>query len=191
MGPAGTEAPPGSAEQATLAEALRKGDPAAEARLAQLFTPKIYVLALARTRDREAARDLVQEVLIAVLRALRNGQLREAEKLPAFIQGTARNLVNNYLRARCHQPDFVPILPDSALTAKPNSPQDSDRVELVLRALERLEVLDRKIMLMILVDGLKPGEIAYQLGLTSEAVRQRKSRAIKKVSQYIAKLSRT
>ena len=188
MGPVGAQP---LLEQAALAEALRNGDPAAEAQLAQLFTPKIYVLALARTRDREAARDLVQEVLIAVLHALRNGQLREAEKLPAFIQGTARNLVNNYLRTRCHQPEFVPLPPDSALAAVPQSSCESDRIRLVTRALQRLEVLDRKIMLMILVDGLKPGEIAYQLGLTSEVVRQRKSRAIKKVSEYIDKLSRT
>ena len=191
MGPVGTASLPGVAEQAALAEALRKGDPAAEAQLVQLFSPRIYLLALARTRDREAARDLVQEVLMAVLHALRNGHLREAEKLPAFIQGTARNLVNNYLRTRCHQPEFVPLPSDSALTATPGAAHDSDRIRLVLRALERLEAIDRKIMLMILVDGLKPGEIAFQLGLTSEVVRQRKSRAIKKVSEYIDKLSRT
>jgi RNA polymerase sigma factor (sigma-70 family) len=191
LGPARIEAPLGAAEQASLAEALRNGDPAAETQLAQVFSPKIYLLALARTRDREAARDLVQEVLIAVLRALRNGQLRESEKLAAFIQGTARNLVNNYLRTRGHQPDFVPLPPDSALAARSGSSQESDRIGLVLRALEKLEIIDRKIMLMILVDGLKPGEIAYQLGLTSEVVRQRKSRATKKVSQYVAKLSRT
>jgi DNA-directed RNA polymerase specialized sigma24 family protein len=34
---------------------------------------------------------------------------------------------------------------------------------------------------MTLVDGLKPGEIAETLRLTSEVVRQRKSRALKKL----------
>ena len=60
----------------------------------------VFVIAVARTRDREAARDLTQEILIAVLKALREGRLRDSEKLSAFIQGTARNLINNYLRTK-------------------------------------------------------------------------------------------
>jgi DNA-directed RNA polymerase specialized sigma24 family protein len=42
-----------------------------------------------------------------------------------------------------------------------------------------------------LVEGEKPGEIAQQLGLSSEVVRQRKSRAVKKVSEYIRSRLRT
>ena len=43
---------------------------------------------------------------------------------------------------------------------------------------------------MTLVDGLKPGEIAAELGLTSEVVRTRKLRAIKKITDFVRNMSR-
>src|SRR4051812_46283252 len=81
-----------------LVERIRQGDSAAEGELAAIFRQRIFVAAVARVRDREIARDLTQETLMAVIKSLRAGQLREADKLPAFIQGTARNLINNFFR---------------------------------------------------------------------------------------------
>ena len=45
--------------------------------------------------------------------------------------------------------------------------------------------------MLTLVDGLKPAEIAAQLGLNGEVVRARKSRALQKVIEYVRGLSRT
>ena len=59
------------------------------------------------------------------------------------------------------------------------------------RALTGLNRSDKGILLMTLVDGLKPGEIAYRLGLTAEVVRARKSRALKRVIDRVSSLSRT
>ena len=68
------------------------------------FSHRIFVMGVARTHDREAARELVQDVLIAVIGALRKGQLQDADKLAAFVHGTARNLINNQLRTASQQP---------------------------------------------------------------------------------------
>src|SRR5262249_22348806 len=84
----------------SLAERIHRGDEAAEEELVNAYRRGILAIATARVRDREAALDLTQEVLMAALRALREGHLREPEKLPAFIQGTARNIINNFLRTR-------------------------------------------------------------------------------------------
>ena len=62
---------------------------------------------------------------------------------------------------------------------------------MVRQALEQLDVTDQNILMRTLVGGEKPGEIAQRLGLSSEVVRQRKSRAVKKVSEYIRIRSRT
>jgi len=56
--------------------------------------------------------------------------------------------------------------------------------------LEQLELTDQRILLLTLVEGLKPGDIAQRLNLTSEVVRARKSRAVRKVTETIRKLSR-
>ena len=58
------------------------------------------------------------------------------------------------------------------------------------RALAVLDSTDRKILLLTLIEGLKPGEIGARLGLTSEVVRTRKSRALKKAAERVKHLSR-
>src|SRR5260370_40532735 len=79
----------------TLIARIRSGEGAAEEELVALYRRPIFAIAAARTGDREAARDLTQEVLMAVLQAVRDGQVRESDKLGAVIQGTTRNLIHN------------------------------------------------------------------------------------------------
>jgi DNA-directed RNA polymerase specialized sigma24 family protein len=47
------------------------------------------------------------------------------------------------------------------------------------------------VLLLTLVDGLKPREIARRLGLSDEVVRARKSRALKKIIEFVRDRSRT
>src|SRR5262245_16330690 len=185
-----TPSPPADLSQ--LAERIRDGDPSAEEELVRTFGERVKVFVAMRTRDRELARDLAQEVMINVLGALRRGQLREPDRLGAFVYGTARNVVNNQIRT-ARRDRSEPLDPDVAVaTADPAQEFESrQRRDLVRRALSRLKRTDRGILLMTLVDGLKPGEIAGRLGLTAEVVRARKSRALKKVVDRISELSRT
>jgi RNA polymerase sigma-70 factor (ECF subfamily) len=178
-------------QQCALAEGVRNRESSAEEELCRLFSDRVRFLVVARTRDPEAARDLTQDVLLAVVSALRDGHLREAERLAAFVYGTARNVINNYLRTRSRLPKEDPLddTLDLAGTANPDH-ENSERIALVRRALARLGALDRKILMLTLVEGLKPGEIGVQLGLTSEVVRARKSRALKKTTECVKRLSR-
>lgn len=177
-------------QQSTLAERIRRLEPSAEEELVNLFSDRIALLVRTRTRDPEASRDLTQEVLLAVVLALRDGQLREAERLAAFVYGTARNLINNYLRTRSRLPREDSI--DAELhPANLQDPfENTERDALVRNALGVLDLIDRRILLLTLVKGLKPGEIAARLGLTAEVVRTRKSRALKKATERVKKLTR-
>lgn len=174
-----------------MAERIRAGDRSAEEELVREYSSRVRVFAGMRTRDREAARDLAQEVMMHVLTALRRGQLRDTERVGSFVYGTARNVVNSYLR-RCRDRRSEPLSPE--IPAATDDPEDElesrQRQELVRRALSRLNRDDRGILLLTLVDGLKPGEIAYRLGLTADVVRVRKSRALKKVVERIQELTR-
>ena len=177
-------------QQSSLAERIRGHEPAAEEELVGLFSDRVRFMVLARTRDPEVARDLAQDVMLAVVRALRGEQLREPERLAGFVYGTARNVLNNYLRSRSRLPKEDPI--DDALhLAQPPEPVDNtERMGLVRRALAFLGSTDRRILLLTLVEGLKPGQIGAQLGMTSEVVRARKSRALKKTIERVKRLSR-
>jgi RNA polymerase sigma factor (sigma-70 family) len=175
-----------------LAERIRQGDSSAETELVHEFTHRIFVMGVVRTHDREAARELVQDVLMAVIGALRKGQLQDADKLAAFVHGTARNLINNQLRSASQRPPMEPLPEDLAQACRAEQLEDAERMRLVRQAMEGFGQEDRKILLMTLVEGHKPGEIAAALGLTSEVVRTRKTRAVKKVTELIRKkMSRT
>lgn len=185
----GTLSPPG--DLARVALRIRDGDPAAEDELVRQFGERVRVFAGMRTHDREEARDLGQEVMIHVLTALRNGQLREPERLAAFVYGIARNVVNNHLRTgRGRRSE--PLAPEIAAAVEDpvDGLETGRRQELLRRALAGLNRADRGILLLTLVDGLKPGEIGYRLGLSAEVVRVRKSRALKKVTDRINDLTR-
>jgi RNA polymerase sigma factor (sigma-70 family) len=173
-----------------LAERVYAGDRNAEDDLVQYFSPRIYIVLCARTRDREVSRDLLQDVLIAVLRALRQGQLRESSKLAAFILGIARNIAQSHLRDGRHSRE-EPLGREPAGPAFTDQLETSQREMQVQRALAGLDSTDREILRLTLVDGQKPGAIAEALGLSSDVVRQRKSRATKKVAEFVKTLSRT
>ena len=177
-------------EQLDLAERIRKADPAAEEALVRLYGAHVYAMLLTRIGNQEAARDLMQEVLMAVVLALRDGHVREASRLTAFIHGTARNLANNYLRSIHEYPSEAPLDENWSAGVAAIHAEEAERRALVRQALEHLGTTDRTILLMTLVEGLKPGEIAERLGLTSDVVRARKSRAVKKVIERIKKASR-
>ena len=172
-----------------LAERIRQGETSAETELVCEFTRRIFVMAVVRTHDREAARELVQDVLMAVIGALRKGQLQDTDKLAAFVHGTARNLINNRLRLESQRPPLEPLSDDLTQASLTEQLEDAERLRLVHKALERLGQEDRKILWMTLVEGRKPGEIAAALGLTSEVVRTRKVRARRKVADLITKES--
>jgi DNA-directed RNA polymerase specialized sigma24 family protein len=43
-------------------------------------------------------------------------------------------------------------------------------------------VIDRRILAFTVVDGLKPAQVAQELGVSAEVVRARKSRALKRLA---------
>jgi len=83
-----------------------------------------------------------------------------------------------------------PLSDETDLPAASDEPA-SERRELVAAALARLSAGDRQMLRLALVSGLRPREIARELGLSAEVVRARKSRAVKRVIDAVAELSRT
>jgi RNA polymerase sigma-70 factor, ECF subfamily len=172
-----------------LAERILGGDKAAEADLVLFFQPRVYEFVMIRTRDTDLAQELGREVLMAVIRALRAGQLRQQENLKSYVYGVARNLLHDQLRTRARQKlDQLP--PDFDLAQPGPKYDEKERERVAQAAIAKLQPTDRRILLMVLVDGLKAGEIAARIGLSAEGVRQRKSRALKKLSTLLPPLSR-
>jgi RNA polymerase sigma-70 factor (ECF subfamily) len=172
-----------SSASADLAGRIERGDAAAENELAQLFWPRVLALLASRTHDRETARELCTDVLMAVLRALRRGRLNQPDRLVGFVLGTARNLANNHVRTRRQRPIPEPLPEELAQEPAPDAVELRERAEALRGALAHLAPIDRHILHLVVVDGQRSGEVAAQLGLSPEVVRARKCRALKRLSE--------
>jgi len=168
-------------EQVGLVRRVGGGDGQAEEELVRIFRPRVLTMLRARLRNDDVARELASDVLMSVLFALRERRIQEPNKLIAYVHGTARNLANNYIRTRSRQPLELELSPEVAVVDPAEERERAERIDWVREELKRLDPTDRKILLFTLLESLKPGEIADRLGLSSEVVRARKSRALKKI----------
>lgn len=167
-----------------LAEKIAAGDSTAETELVRLFGPSAYALLCARTRDREACQDLLQDVFVAVLNAVRRGELRDHRKLSAFITGVARHVAITYLRDLARQKQIRPVTLEAAVPEGELAVQRAERRVRLEHALDRLSPPDREILTRLL-QSEKLGAVAHSLGITPAAVRQRKHRALKRVAGFL------
>jgi len=180
----------GVATEPSLAERIRSGDRAAEEELVARFYRRVLLVAQIRLRDDQAAHDIAQDVMLGVLRGVRAGRLNSHQHLAGYVLGTARNLINASFRSPRSDGSPAAGLVDRA--AIPSEVAElHEQVDLVRLTLDELDPLDRTILGMTLVDGMKPGEIAERLAMKGELVRKRKSRALKRVRDMIHARSRT
>lgn len=176
----------GAAFWAELAGRVISRDADAEAELAVHFYRRVRALATVRLHGSDAALDIAQETIVAVIQAVRAGELRELEKLPAFVLGTASNLINNHHRKQARSREVGGDLPELPGGADPSQAVLAAEQDMLIReALGRLNALDQRILLLTLVEGLSPREIAPIVGLTPKAVRSHKSRAVEAVADEI------
>jgi RNA polymerase sigma factor (sigma-70 family) len=177
-------------EKEQLVAAIVGGDREAERAFVVRYLGPVRALLVARSRNPDLASDLVQDVMIEAICALRRGQLREPGKLSSFVIAIARNVLNSHFRGEVRRPASLELpdnLPD--LASNTHTVEDEEREALALRAIASLEPIDRSILQLTLIDGLKPGVIAERLRLSPDVVRQRKLRATRKVIEFVHRQS--
>jgi len=181
-----------AARWANLARRVAAGDASAEAELAALFHQRVKVFAAARLHGSDTASDVAQDTMLAVIEALRAGRLHEPFNLPGFVLGTAKHLVNNHHRKAARSIEVGEDPPDRPAGAAPHWQQlDEERRAVLRAALLRLHPVDRRILVLTLVEGMHPREIAPLVRLKPDVVRTHKARAVKAVADEIARLTRS
>jgi RNA polymerase sigma factor (sigma-70 family) len=178
-----------SSESVRLVRAIAAGDHEAERQFAMRYMQPVKAMLMARLRDADLAGDIKQDVMIEAICALRKGQIQDPEKLTQFVLGIARNCLNNYFRSsrRVTSVELPEDIPD--LKSGAEQREEIEQESSALRAIESLDALDRTILQMTLVGGLKPGVIASQLHINPDVVRQRKLRATRRVIDFLKRES--
>ena len=166
----------------SLSRRIAEGDGAAENELVKLFSAGLTSFARNMTHDADFAQDIAQETIFAAILALRQNHLRNPERLASYVFGIGRKVLWRRLRERNRLSEPLP----RDLSEPPSIPAEEPPVFAELRAAMRgLQESDRYLLHLILTEELKPREVARRMGVSSEAIRQRKSRALKRIAQRV------
>jgi RNA polymerase sigma-70 factor, ECF subfamily len=161
-----------------LARAIAAGAAAdaAETELYHRFAPRVRLYGLRHLRDEDAARDLMQQVLMVTIEKLRAGAIRDMDMIGSFILGTSRMLaVNLKRRDRRRQALLEAFPPEHPALRAAAAGIDEHALEGCLSTLAERE---RTIMLLTFYGDRSSREIAQTLGISEGNVRVIRSRAI-------------
>jgi RNA polymerase sigma-70 factor (ECF subfamily) len=149
---------------------------AAETELYRRFAPRVRLYGLRHLRDEDAARDLMQQVLLLAIEKLRQGAVRDADMIGSFILGTSRMLaVNLKRRDRRREALLEAFATTSPVVSAAPSIIDEQELESCLSVLGERE---RTIVLLTFYGDQSSREIAQTLGISEGNVRVIRSRAI-------------
>ena len=155
-----------------LTERIRRGDRSAEDELVRRYGRGLLYLLERRTRDRELALDLRQDVLRLAIEKLRRGELEDAAALAPYLRAIAVNLFIGHIRketrrATTPDTDAIEIAVDHSQGPFENVAGEQARAA-VRALLEELPVArDREILLRFYLDDEDKEPICASLGIDS------------------------
>jgi RNA polymerase sigma-70 factor, ECF subfamily len=153
---------------------------AAETELYRRFASRVRLYGLRHLRDEEAARDLVQQVMLLTIEKLRGGSLRDADQVGSFILGVSRTMAVDLKRRERRRERLRGTFPveTSYVDGHLGGALDADR----LRAcLDRLAERERMIVLLTFYAERSPRQVGEEMTMTEGHVRVTRHRAIGKL----------
>ena len=164
---------------AELAARIAQGDSEAEAEACRRMGPRIRLYGLRHLRSASAADDLVQQVLVKLLEALRAGRLREPGKLAQFALGTCRMTVLDLRRSARRQEQLLAEFGADLVPDQPSMPQiDGGQLG---RCVQMLNERERSVVVLTFYDEQTAAEVAGFLKISQANVRVIRHRAIQQL----------
>jgi RNA polymerase sigma-70 factor (ECF subfamily) len=167
-----------------LARAVAARDPgpagAAESELYRRFAPRVRWYGLRHLRDEDAARDLVQQVMLLVIEKLRAGLIRDADQIASFILGVSRTIAKDVTRLERRREKLREAFMEPDLVTAPvgDAPLDADHLE---GCLARLAARERVVVLLTFYAERTASEVGRELGIKEGNVRVIRHRAIERL----------
>jgi RNA polymerase sigma-70 factor (ECF subfamily) len=171
-------------DDALLARKIAAGeDRDAEAALCRRWFPRIRAFGRLRLGSAEAAADLAQEVLVVVIRALREGRVAEPERLGAYVTGVSRNLAKDWKAAERRRTALLDRFGPTWFESVTPAP----RIEQARLSdcLGKLTPRDRAVVVLTYYAGADGDAIGKDLGMSESNVRVTRFRALKQLSECI------
>lgn len=172
-----------------LVAACVAGDVRAFGRLVERHHGAVAAVAFAITRDLALSEDIAQDVFVVAWTHL--GELRDSQRVRAWLCGIARNLSKTELRSRRRDSGDVDALEDVAADA--HSLIEAAEAERVLRgALDELPATYREPLVLFYWQDQSIEHVASALEISAQAAQKRISRARTMIgSELAARLDKT
>jgi len=170
--------PSDSPEERRWVDGLLRGDAAAFDAVFGAYRARVFGYLARMTGRRDLAEDLTQDVFLRLARAARG--LRPDTRLRGWLFTVAHNVLVSHARAARVTAALASELAERPTAGGPTpfeAVADSATQLRVERALARLPIASREVILLVAIEGLSAADAGAALGLTPEAVRQRLSRA--------------
>lgn len=147
-----------------------------ETDLFERFGRRVFLFGLKHLRDRDAAEDLVQQVLVTTIEKLRAGEVRDPGKLGSFVLGMSRTMIVDSRRGERRRTGLLGRhAKEMEQATAPVEPHDRDRL---FGCLDALAERERAIVVMSYYAERSAAEIADELTMTTVNVRVVKHRAL-------------
>jgi RNA polymerase sigma-70 factor (ECF subfamily) len=168
-----------------IAAAGAKIDAAAEAELCRRLAPRARLYGLRHLRDRHAAHDLMQQVLVMTLERLRGGKVREPERIVSFVLGMCRMVVLEIRRGTWRREKLLETYGDTpeAVDEPEPSALDTEKLAACLQALAERE---RAVVMLTFFADKSGDEVANELALSAGNVRVIRHRALGRLRQCLS-----
>jgi RNA polymerase sigma-70 factor (ECF subfamily) len=160
-----------------LAERLAAGDRDAEERLFRRLAPRVRLYGLKHLRDAAAADDLVQDVLLMTFDSLRQGKVREPDKLASYVLGTCRRKVSGWRRGTRRR-ERILELHGSQLIPSVVEKEETIDLERLARCFTALAERERTVVALSFYAERDAEAIGAELGLSPGNVRVVRHRAL-------------
>jgi RNA polymerase sigma-70 factor, ECF subfamily len=158
-------------DDVALVQRSLAGDSEAYSELVRRHLSSAYAVALSELGDSRDAEDAAQDSFIQALERLE--ECRDPSKFGAWVRTIARNRARSLgRRKRVRQAEPLETAYEAASTSDPS--KDTERSQLrehLERALSTLKPVQRQVIVLHDLDGMKHGEIALDLGIPEGTVR--------------------
>lgn len=161
-----------------LIEASRSGDRSAFARLIERHQRAVYAVAFSATRDRSLADDVTQDAFVTAWRRL--ADLRDPDRLPAWLCGIARNVARDARKRR--RGEVLEDVEIAGETTPYDAITDAECERIVTAALGEMPEVYREPLVLFYYEERSVDDVARYLGLSAATTHKRLSRG----RQYLA-----
>ncbi len=168
-----------------IAQAAPGRDLDAESELYRRLAPRVRRYGLRHLRDDHAAADLMQQVMVLAIEQLREGRLREPQRIVSFVFGTCRMTLLDMRRGQQRRDALLERHGDDMLQVADIAVAPRHDHERVADCLDRLSERERSVIVLSFYEEQPADAVAGALGLSAGNVRVIRHRSIGRLRECL------